>query len=161
MQIFCGKMSAHKITKVLCLLIFACVHTLLAQKFPYVSFNGQTLANHSYVNLSLVGSDISGSDSVQCITDLGTCCTSNQGGYRGDWYFPDGTRLPFSGDISEHRGVKRVELRHTNSGIDGIYRCDIPTNAVRDDSDISVQEMVYVGLYLNGGEQSSTFSSHQ
>ena len=48
-----------------------CSHT-----FPYVSFLGQTLANHSYVDLSLVGDDLSGSDSVQCHTDLGTCCSN-------------------------------------------------------------------------------------
>ena len=66
-----------------------------SQTFPYVSFNGQTLANHSYVDLSLVGNDGSGSDSVQCHTDLSTCCSSNQGPHRGDWYFPNGTRLPF------------------------------------------------------------------
>ena len=34
------------------------------QTFPFVSFMGQTLANHSYVDLSLVGDDPSGSDSV-------------------------------------------------------------------------------------------------
>ena len=58
-----------------------------SQSFPYVSFRGQTLANHSYVDLSLVGT--SGSDSVQCITDLNTCCSGAQGIHRGDWYFPD------------------------------------------------------------------------
>ena len=31
---------------------------------------GQTLANHSYVDLSLVGEDVWGSDSVKCHTDL-------------------------------------------------------------------------------------------
>ena len=41
----------------------------------YVSFMGQTLANHSYVDLSQVGNDLSGGDSVQCITDLDTCCS--------------------------------------------------------------------------------------
>ena len=61
---------------------------------------GQTLANHSYVDISLVRDDSSGSDSVQCITDLDTCCTNTDGPYRGDWYFPDGTRLPFSGNIT-------------------------------------------------------------
>ena len=40
----------------------------------YVSFMGQTLANHSYVDLSTVGSGYDGSDSVQCHTDLSTCC---------------------------------------------------------------------------------------
>ena len=64
-----------------------------SQTFPYVSFLGQTLANHSYVNLSLVGDDLSGRDSVQCHTDLGTCCTMPQGSHRGDWYFPNGSRL--------------------------------------------------------------------
>ena len=27
-------------------------------------------------------------------TDLRTCCSGAQGAHRGDWYFPDGTRLP-------------------------------------------------------------------
>ena len=69
-----------------------------SQTFPYVSFSGQTLANHSYVDFSLVGSDDSGSDSVQCHTDMSTCCSSAQGPHRGDWYFPNGTRLPFAGN---------------------------------------------------------------
>ena len=64
------------------------------QTFPYVSFMGETLANHSYVDLSLVGNDGSGSDSVQCRTDLNSCCSSAQGSHRGDWFFPNGTRLP-------------------------------------------------------------------
>ena len=50
-----------------------------SQSFPYVSFHGQTLANHSYVDLSLVGDDGSGSDSVQCHTDLSTCCSGESG----------------------------------------------------------------------------------
>ena len=66
------------------------------QTFPYVSFMSQTLANHSYVDLSLVGNDGIGSDSVQCHTDLNTCCSINDGSHRGDWYFPNGTRLPFN-----------------------------------------------------------------
>ena len=86
-----------------------------SQTAPYVPFNGQTLANHSYVDLSLVGDDGSGSDSVQCHTDLGTCCSGAQGVHRGDWYFPNGDRLPFSGggDIFEQRTAQRVDLRCT------------------------------------------------
>ena len=121
-----------------------------SQRFSYVSFRGQTLANHSYVNLSLVGDDGSGSDSVQCHTDLATCCTGTQGGHRGDWYFPDGTtRLPFSNggdDIYENRGAQRVDLRSRNNALSpiGIYRCTID---VHDDIDSSV----YVGLYTASG----------
>ena len=57
-----------------------------SQTFPYVSFMGQTLANHSYVDLSLVGVPKNGGDSVQCHTDLTTCCGGGQGIHRGDWY---------------------------------------------------------------------------
>ena len=129
------------------------------QTFPYVSFHGQTLANHPYVDLSLVGNDDSGSDSVQCITDLTTCCRGAQGIHRGDWYFPDGTRLPFNEpdvDTYEDRGSQRVDLRrrnNANSPTIGIYRCDIPTVAVHDDTDTSVRDTVYVGLYDSGGMQ--------
>ena len=120
----------------------------------HVSFLGQTLANHSYVNLSRVGDDISGSDSVQCITDLHICCSSTQGPYRGDWYSPDGMRLPLSGDIYESRGAQGVNLhRRNHNNVSGIYRCNISTIAVHNVADTSLGEMVYVGLYHSGGEQ--------
>ena len=120
-----------------------------SQTFPYVSFMGQTLANHSYVDHSLVGT---GSDSIQCHTDLITCCSGAQGSHRGDWYFPNGDRLPFpgSGDIYESRGAQRVDL-HRTSGISpsGIYRCDIQTTAVSLVTDNPLRDTVYVGLYVN------------
>ena len=126
-----------------------------SQTFPYVSFMGQTLANHSYVNISQVGSDGSGSDSVQCITDLATCCSGADGHHRGDWYFPDRTRLHFSGggDIYEQRVSQRVDLHRRNNANSpvGIYRCDISTNAVHHDNDIAVRDTVYVGLYSTDG----------
>ena len=131
------------------------------QTFPFVSFMGQTLANHSYVDLSLVGGDPSGSDSVQCITDLETCCSGTDGPYRGDWYFPHGTRLPSPTFIFESRGSQRVDLRRRNNATSpvGIYRCDIPTTAVYDNTDISVRDTVYVGLYTaSGGVLSAKYS---
>ena len=125
------------------------------RSYPNVTFMGETLANHSYVDFNLVGNRTR--DSIQCHTDLSTCCSSSQGPHRGDWYFPNGTRLPHSGrdvPFGEARGAQRVEI-HT--GIDtpqisGIYRCDIPTNAVHDVSDISVRDTVYVGMYASGGK---------
>ena len=139
---------------IIIILLYVCVHTLLAQTIPYISFQGQTLANHSYVDLSLVGSDASGSDSVQCITDLEVCCSGTEGAHRGDWYSPDGMRLPLSGDIYESRGVQKVDLRRKNQyNVPGIYRCNISTIAVHNVADTSMGEMVYVGLYHSGGEQ--------
>ena len=132
------------------------------QTFPYVSFKNQTLADHSYVDLSTVGYISDGSNSVQCHTDLNTCCSIAQGIHRGDWYFPDGSVLPFFDayrnmtPFGEGRTARRVEIRRANSNAQtGIYRCDIATNAVsvHNNTDISVRETVYVGLYFTGGNE--------
>ena len=109
------------------------------QTFPYVSFMGQILPDHSYVDLSTVDSD-----SVLCHTDLSTCCSGSQGYHRGDWYFPGGDRLLFSGDMYEARGAQRVDLRRTTAtGPTGIYCCYISTEAVHRDGYISVRDTVY------------------
>ena len=130
------------------------------QTFPYVSFMNQTLGNHSYVDISQVGT---GSDAVQCHTDLSTCCSATQGPHRGDWYFPHGDRLsiPGSGDnIFESRQAQRVELRRNRgTGPTGIYRCDISTVAVHDydynnNYYYYMNETVYLGLYTSiGGKE--------
>ena len=142
----------------LCLLLWSLVE-VHSQTIPYVSFMGESLPNNSYVNLTLVGDPTlyENDHSVQCHTDLGTCCSDGQGPHRGDLYFPNGTRLPFSrglGDyVYEARVAQRVELRRRNNATSpsGIYRCDIQTDAVHDYDDISVRETVYVGLYATGG----------
>ena len=122
-----------------------------SQTFPYVSFMGQTLANHSYVDLSLVGISKYGGDSVQCHTDLTTCCTGGQGIHRGDWYFPNGDRLPFGpAAIHESREKKGVDLgRWSATSPTGIYYCDIATVAVHDNETTQLtreRSRVYVGL---------------
>ena len=122
------------------------------QTFPYVTFMGNTVPNHGYVDLGQVGDDGSSSDSVQCHTDLNTCCTGTQGPHRGDWFVPGETdRLRFSGDpgdIFENRVAQRVDLRRRNSASSpvGIYHCGIHTSA-----DPSVRATVYVGLFTASG----------
>ena len=119
--------------------------------FPYVFFMSQILANHSYVNFSLIGkTEI---ESVQCHTELSTCCSKEQGNHRGDWYFPNGNRLPFDGanNIHQHHDYQRVDLRRTSStSPSGMYQCDIATFY---DSNLTqlTRSRVYVGLYANGG----------
>ena len=142
----------------LCLLLSLVeVHS---QTAPYISFRGETLPNHAYVNLSLVGNEFSGGDSVMCHTDLNTCCTGAQGSHRGNWYFPDENRLSFSsdgGDIYEFRDAQRVHLRRRNfaTSPSGIYHCLIPTLAVHDD--IAIGDSAYVGLYATGGMASISY----
>ena len=145
------------------LLLFSLFWSVVcSQTFPYVSFMGLTLANHSYVDLSLVGDDYRGSDNVKCHTDLTTCCSGAQSVHRGDWYFPNGNRLQFSsdgGDIFEQRLDQRVDLRRRNSATlpVGIYCCGISTVAFHDDSDRSVRDSpVYVGLYTASGGMCTT-----
>ena len=123
------------------------------QTFPYVTFMGQTLADHSYVDLSTVGSAGDNSDGVVCHTDLSTCCSGSQGPHRGDWYFPNGTLLPsLSNSIGLGRAAQLAVIRRTTAtGPTGIYRCDIATVAVHDNTDISVRDTVYVGLYPADG----------
>ena len=142
------------VRSLLLLFLLSLVEVHCQQTYPNVTFMGQTLVNHSYVDLSTVGSASDGSNSVQCHTDLSTCCSGSQGHHRGDWYFPNGTRLLLSGNVYEGHGAQRVELRRTTAtGTTGIYRCDIATVAVHDDTDISVRETVYVGLYPTDGMQ--------
>ena len=148
-------METALLLPLLLLLFLVEVHS--QQTFPYVSFNLTALGNHSYVNLSTVGSETDNSDSVVCHTDLSTCCSGGQGSHRGNWSFPDGTVLPFIGNsvpIALGRSAQRAIIRRTTAtGPTGIYRCDIPTNAVHDVTDISVGETLYVGLYpADGGK---------
>ena len=130
-----------------------CVFEVDCQTFPYVSLStGARLPNHSYVDLGRVGTDFS--TSVWCHTDLGTCCRNDEGPHRGQLFFPNGEPLETNGDIYVFEKPQRVELRRNNSATSptGIYRCDIPTNAVNDDTDISVRATVYVGLYTSEGK---------
>ena len=140
----------------LLLLLSFLVEVHSQQTFPYVSFSltGPALANHSYVDLSTVGSAGDNRDSVVCHTDLSTCCSGGQGVHRGEWSFPAGTVLPFTGTIYLGRTAQIAIIRRTTAtGPTGIYRCDIATNAVHSDTDQSVGETVYVGLYpADGGK---------
>ena len=142
------------------LLLCAVSGSVLSQtaEFPYVSFMGETLPNHSYVDLSLVGNGTS-NDRLVCHTDLTTCCTSTQGAGHGDWYFPDGKRLQmFRNDSANdplvmEKGAQQVEVyrREEVNGTappSGIYRCDIETIEHNDNaSNTTAQRAVYVGLY--------------
>ena len=125
-----------------------------SQIVPYVSFMGDILPNHTYVDLTAVGEDISDpGDTVRCHTDLTSCCSTNEGIHRGDWYFPNGDALSgyfAGGDIYKSRGDQVIHIRHRNNATSpsGIYHCEIETMAVNDnDVNTITGETVYVGLY--------------
>ena len=101
---------------------------------PYVSFIDQTLANHSYLDLSLVGSDIS----VQCHTDLAImfAVVLKVSIVETGSYFSNGNRQQLAGDIypiGEARTAQRVVIRHTSMvleklvSITVVFQCNIST----------------------------------
>ena len=45
-----------------------------------------------------MGNHFDSRNSVQCHTDLRTCCSSTEGDECGDWFLPTGERLNFIGD---------------------------------------------------------------
>ena len=66
------------------LLLWYLVEVHSQTECPYVSFMGETLPNHSYVDLNEVGdpSQIPNDASEQCHTDLSSCCSGGQGEHR-------------------------------------------------------------------------------
>ena len=93
----------------------------------------------TYIDLSLIRDPLSGGEGVQCHTDLTTCCSSDQGMDRGDWYAPGSEdRLPLESEedsddaIYECRGNQSVTLlqrKTAESQPAGIYCCDIYYNS--------------------------------
>ena len=75
-----------------------------------------------------------------------------QGIHRGDWHFPNESRLqsPLYGDsMYRTRGAQRVDLHRSNNAMSssGLYCCQVPTVAVYNNTDLSVREKVFVGVY--------------
>ena len=88
-----------------------------------------------------------GDDALLCITDLSTCCrppyTGEMGPFIGNWFFPNGTRVPsidHQWDFQRTRWHKVVRLNRMRGGDIGIYRCEIPDT-------MNVTQSLYIGLY--------------
>ena len=151
--------TMRSVLPVLLCLLWSLVEIQSQTEYPYISFMGKNLPNHSYVDLSQVREDDEGksTDVVQCHTDLETCCRVEQGIHRGDWFAPGSdTHLPYPSQVGsrgfyEDRQPQAVYLyRRITNGPTGIYRCVIATNATHDVSDGSFGETLYVGLYTSG-----------
>ena len=140
-------MAVLKIAAV-CVWLYLSVHCQ-DEEYHQVTFMGNDLANHSYLDLSLVGT--SDSDHVQCRTNVSTCCSAGDGLHRGDWISPNGSQIKYyqEGDIYQRRSHRVVGL-YSNSGSEsGIYYCKI---ALKNGFDSKRIGFFYIGLYQNGGE---------
>ena len=108
----------------------------------WFSLNGTRYQNNSIVTLTDIGE---GNEALFCMTNL----TGVNGSVRGDWYFPDGTRVLSTNDnseIYETRDQSVVRMNRRGDGEDGIYHCEIPDS-------MNVNQTIYIGVYTsNTGE---------
>ena len=91
-----------------------------------------------------------GGDALFCMTDLTACCRPPYSNTSiGNWFFPNGTRVPSSGtqwDFYKTTGQSVVRLHRRRGGVNGIYHCMIPDA-------MNVVQTIYIGVYsANTGE---------
>ena len=101
-----------------------------------------------------------GGDALFCITNLIACCQPPYNGVMGpalgNWFFPNGSRVPNSGSQSPFftsRSEMAVHLQRKRGGVEGIYRCEIPDT-------MNVTQNIYIGVYSAStqcGEESRGF----
>ena len=109
----------------------------------WFSLRGTPYCNNSIVILEDIGE---GCDALLCITNQTACCRPDSGGngsILGNWFFPNGTRVPSSSaqwDIHRSRGHMVVRLNRRRGGEEGIYRCEIPDT-------MNVTQNIYIGVY--------------
>ena len=85
-------------------------------------------------------------DALLCMTNLTACCRSHTGLSLGNWFLPNGTRVPsynVSSDFYRDRGQMVVRMKRRGGGEDGIYRCEIPDST-------KVNQTIYIGVYNAG-----------
>ena len=104
------------------------------------SLRGITYQNNSIVTLEDIGE---GDEALFCLTDQTACCHSSSGSSLGNWFFPNGTRVPSSDSqwgFHRTRGQSVVRLQRRRGGVTGIYRCEIPDA-------MNVIQTIYIGVY--------------
>ena len=125
----------------------------LVSSFPgagdvWFSLRNTTYQNNSIVTLEDIGED---DDALVCITNLSACCRRSYTGEMqltlGNWFFPNGTRVPSIGkNIYRNRDHMVVRMHRTRGGVEGIYRCEIPDT-------FGFTQTLYIGVYsANTGE---------
>ena len=98
-----------------------------------------------------------GGNALLCITNYTDCCRSpyigDTGKAMGNWYFPNGSRVPSQSLFFRSRGEMAVHLQRKRGGAEGIYRCEIPDT-------MNVTQTIYIGVYSAStqcGEESRRF----
>ena len=121
-----------------------CISSFPGAGDVWFSLNGTTYQNNSIVVLEKISEDDS---ALLCMTNLTSCCrasdTEDVRFALGNWFFPNGTRVP-SGDVNwdfvRTRSHMAVHMNRRRGGVEGIYRCVIPDA-------LNVTQTIYIGVY--------------
>ena len=107
----------------------------------WFSLNGTIYQNNSNVTLEDIGE---GADALLCLTNQPACCRPPHVEQAlGNWFFPNGTRVPSSGrqwDLHRTRGDMMVLLHRRRGGVEGVYSCKILDA-------LNVTQTIYIGVY--------------
>ena len=115
------------------------------------SLRGQPYPNHGLVLRDLIGeSDGDPDDRLHCISDLPDCCSPGTTS-RGEFHFPDGSKVqiniihPYYRGYYRNRGSDRIFLNRRMGITEGLFQCQIRTQS----SPITPKEY-YIGVYTTG-----------
>ena len=84
-----------------------------------------------------------GDDALLCKTNQTACCRPPHSRAIGNWFFPNGTRVPSANSQSDFyraRGQMVVRMNRRRGGVEGIYRCEIPDT-------FGFIQTLYIGVY--------------
>ena len=107
----------------------------------WFSLNGTTYQNNSLVTLEDIGK--TNNTTLFCRTNLTACCRHPYGPPLGNWFFPNGIRIPGSSialDLYRTRGQMVIRMNRRKGGEDGIYRCEILDS-------LNITQIMYIGVY--------------
>ena len=79
---------------------------------------GMLYPNNSNIAMTAIGRGV---NALYCLTNLTTCCTSEQGGVAGEWFLPDD-----SAAYTTSRTASAVLLNRIAGEPSGIFTCRIP-----------------------------------
>ena len=107
----------------------------------YFSLNGVIHMHGESVSITDIRSNASSGDAgstLVCVTsNVNTLCCRSRGGRRvGEWYYPDGTKVPRNfgtpGDdiLTKTAFTQQVRLNRRANAVGplGVYRCDVPAD---------------------------------
>ena len=143
------KSACKEMLSYMCVSVFwflGALHPMMvySHEVPYLTHQGVFIANHSYVNTSLLGQ--TNGVYVRCYSDSSVCCDRHPN--QGRWFYPNGSLLQSlqnSYNVYVLADGQQVALRRRNDPVvpapEGLYRYTSTPDV----------EKAYVGLYFTGG----------